>query len=298
MSALGREALLDPGRGPALHVVDVGGADGGRHFRGDRAALADAAHKDGLLVGPDVLLRLGQDLSQGDQLGVGYVAGGILIRLSHVDHSNATSFHHLARGAYVNSLEGILLLLHAGAPWFLSLKYMLAQAGRDYALAVAAPAWLVRNYGPRCTLVCAASVLRKLGARDESLVDAIAATTRFREASGPPVVAYLGGHSALDRGIELAARRGGLRVRSRTRFVVRWRDVAAWLERDLPVVLNCYRAPSRQWSHSVLAVRHEPASRRLLTLDPNDGRYRWLTWRRPATGWVCTATFIEPLGEW
>ena len=170
-----------------------------------------------------------------------------------------------------------------------------AVSGRHYALAVAAPGWLVRNYGPRCTLVCAASVLQRLGAQSPTLVDTIAAATGFRENYGPRVVAYLGGHSALDRGIERAAAEGGLEVRSRTRFVVRWADVARSLATGLPVVLNCWRAPSGQWSHSVVAVEAALEPRRLLTLDPNDGAYRWLTWLRPATGWVCTATFIEPL---
>jgi hypothetical protein len=160
---------------------------------------------------------------------------------------------------------------------------------------VTAPAWLVRNYGPRCTLVCAASVLRRLGASQEAgLVDVIADATGFRERFGPPVLAYLGGHSALDRGIERAARLAGLRVRSRTRFIVRWHDIVARLKAHELVVLNCYRAPSGQWSHSVLAVDFAVGPRRLLTLDPNDGEYRWLTWLRPTTGWVCTATFIEP----
>ncbi|HLQ34248.1 MAG TPA: hypothetical protein VK457_16305 [Chloroflexota bacterium] len=159
-----------------------------------------------------------------------------------------------------------------------------------------APGWLVRNYGPRCTLVCAASVLRSLGAAvDAPLVDTIADCTGFRETSGPPVLAYLGGHSALDRGIERAARLAGVDVRSRTRFVVRWRDVVASLEMAVPVVLNCYRAPSRQWSHSVLAVDYAASPRRLLTVDPNDGLQRWLNWLRPTTGWICTATFIVPL---
>jgi hypothetical protein len=160
--------------------------------------------------------------------------------------------------------------------------------------AVDAPGWLVRNYGPRCTLVCAASVLRFLGAAGDSGVDVIATATGFREAYGPPALAYLGGHSALDRGIERAARRAGLRVYSRTRFLVRWRDLVASLSTGTPVILNCYRAPSRQWSHSVLAVDYTADPRRLLTLDPNDGCYRWLTWLRPSTGWVCTATFIKP----
>jgi hypothetical protein len=164
----------------------------------------------------------------------------------------------------------------------------------DYALRVAAPPWLVRNYGPRCTLVCAASVLRRLGADDGRLVDTIAASTGFREDYGPSVLAYLGGHSALDRGIEAAADRGGIRVASRTRFVVRWREVAASLDTGVPVVLNCYRAPSRQWSHSILAIDYSLDPRRLLTLDPNDAGERWLTWLRPSSGWVCTATFIRP----
>lgn len=158
---------------------------------------------------------------------------------------------------------------------------------------MAAPDWLMRNYGPRCTLVCAASVLRFLGARgDSSLVETIETATGFRPDYGPPVLAYLGGHSALDRGIELAARRHDLEVRSRTRLVVRWRDVADSIRAGSPVVLNCYRAPSRQWSHSVLAVDYAEYPRRLLTLDPNDGCHRWLTWLRPTTGWICTATFI------
>lgn len=159
-----------------------------------------------------------------------------------------------------------------------------------------APAWLVRNYGPRCTLVCAASVLQRLGAESASLVDVIAAATGFREGFGPPVLAYLGGHSALDRGIERAATSGGIKVRSRTRFIVRWQDVVRSLAGGTPVVLNCYRAPSGQWSHSVLAVDYALRPRRLLTLDPNDGLQRWLAWLRPTTGWICTATFIEPLG--
>jgi len=175
---------------------------------------------------------------------------------------------------------------------------MLAQGlsvGANYPLAVAAEPWLVRNYGPRCTLVCAASVLRLLGACSPDLLPVIEAATSFRESYGPSVLAYLGGHSALDRGIERAAALEGLRVRSRTRFVVRWGDIVRSLGAGVPVVLNCYRAPSRQWSHSVLATGYAIEPRRLLTLDPNDGLERWLTWLRPASGWICTATFIEPV---
>lgn len=153
--------------------------------------------------------------------------------------------------------------------------------------------WLLRNQGARCTLVCAASVLRLLGAGAEGLVPVLERATAFREGYGPSVFAYFGGHSALDRGIERAARQAGVAVRSRTRFVVRWADVVRGLDAGLPLVLNCWRAPSRQWSHSVLAIGYTIEPRRLLTLDPNDAGRRWLTWNRPATGWICTATFIE-----
>lgn len=152
-------------------------------------------------------------------------------------------------------------------------------------------AWLIRNYGPRCTLVCAASVLRKLGAKSELLVEVIERTIRFKP-SGPPARAYLGPNSPLDRGIVEAGRTGGIEINSRTRFLVRWSDITESISRGVPVVLNCYRAPSGRWSHSILAIDCDLKNKRLLTLDPNDAITRWLTWNRPTTGWICTATFI------
>ena len=157
------------------------------------------------------------------------------------------------------------------------------------------PAWLIRNYGPRCTLVSAASVLQWLGASSADLVSTIEDAVPFHGRSGPSVFAYIGGHSALDRGIERAATAGGIRVRSRTRFVVRFADIVRSIDEGAPVVLNCFRAPSGQWSHSIVATAYARSPRRLLTVDPNDGQERWLGWLRPATGWVCTATFIQPL---
>src|SRR5712692_7873856 len=75
-----------------------------------------------------------------------------------------------------------------------------------------------------------------------------------------------------------------------------FRTTRGGVSRDaVPVVLNCYRARSRQWSHAVLAVDYAASPRRLLTVDPNDGLQRWLNWLRPTTGWICTATFIVPL---
>ncbi|MHB8620275.1 MAG: hypothetical protein ACYDAG_12025 [Chloroflexota bacterium] len=169
--------------------------------------------------------------------------------------------------------------------------------GRAYVESPERPAeqateWLVRNYGARCTLVCAASVLLKLGASREGLMAALEHGSGFREGYGPPIAAYLGGHSRLDRAIERAGRAGGIGVRSRTRFLFGWRSLAGAADRGEPVVLNCFRAPGGLWSHSVLAVDWRAGPRRLLTLDPNDGEDHWLTWGRPATGWICTATFI------
>lgn len=160
---------------------------------------------------------------------------------------------------------------------------------------LATDSWLLRNYGARCTLVCAASVLRLVGVDSDSIVPVLEEATGFRENRGPTMLAYIGGHSALDRGIERAASISQRRVRSRTRFIIRWNEVRASLDAGVPVVLNCYRAPSRQWSHSVLAIAYRTEPRRLLTLDPNDAVGRWLVWHRPATGWICTATFIEPV---
>ncbi len=166
----------------------------------------------------------------------------------------------------------------------------------DTAAPTGSPPWLVRNYGPRCTLVCAASVLRKLGARSERLVEIIERATGFKK-SGPPARAYIGWRkSPLDRGIEEAARDGGIRVVSRTRLLVRYRHIVASLDRGLPVVLNSYLAPSGLWSHSVLAVGYQRKGRLILTLDPNDGQFRWMSWFLPWTGWVCTATYVERTG--
>ena len=166
-----------------------------------------------------------------------------------------------------------------------------ANAARDV------PDWLVFNYGPRCTLVCAASVLQKLGARSDRLVEIIERFCHLKQRSGPPARAYIGRHCALDRGIEFAAEEGGLHVKSRTRFHIGWKRITASLDRGHPVILNCYRAPGGRWRHSVLAVAYEAVGRRLLTLDPNDGKLRWMIWLRPTTGWACTATFIEPVAH-
>jgi len=157
-----------------------------------------------------------------------------------------------------------------------------------------APEWLIRNFGPRCTLVCAASVLKKLGASPDRLLQLIEKTIKFNERWGPNAFAYIG-PKRLDRGIEIAALDGGIKVRANTRLFVRWKHIVESLERGVPVVFNCYRAPRGVWRHSVLAIGYQSQGKRILTLDPNDGVETWMSWLHPRTGWVCTATFIEPL---
>ena len=156
------------------------------------------------------------------------------------------------------------------------------------------PDWLIFNYGPRCTLVSAASVLQRLGARSNRLLEIIERATGFKK-SGPPARAYIGLKAPLDRGIESAAQAGGIKVLSRTRFLGLRKHIVRNINADLPLVLNCYRAPSGCWSHSVICVGYADNGRRLLTLDPNDGKFRWMSWYRPWTGWVCSITLVNPI---
>lgn len=155
------------------------------------------------------------------------------------------------------------------------------------------PAWLIRNYGPRCTLVCAASILQKLGASPEGLVRSIEQSIGFTVRMGPSAHAYLGKDRLLDRAIEKAASISGISVRANTRLFVARQHIVSSLRAGVPVILNCFRSPSCRWSHSVLAVDYDENGRLLLTLDPNDASYTWMTWGRPHTGWICTATFVE-----
>ncbi len=153
--------------------------------------------------------------------------------------------------------------------------------------------WLIRNYGPRCTLVCAASVLHKLGVPPQELVPDIERQIDFSVSLGPSPFAYIGKNAPLDKAIESVAAANGLRLSVRTRFAFGWQLIAESLDREIPVILNCYRAPSGRWRHSVLGVAYRAGARQLLTLDPNDGSKHWMKWKWPGSATICTATFIQ-----
>lgn len=154
--------------------------------------------------------------------------------------------------------------------------------------------WLVGNFGPRCTLVSATSVLQLLGARSDRMVEILEEHTGFKE--NPTwldqirfALSYL---RRLDRGIEAAAFAGGIRVKSRTKFVFSWRSLKKSFDHGNPVVLNCYWAPSGSFSHSVVGLGYRTEPNELLSLDPNDGIERWTSHLRK----ICSVTFVEPIG--
>jgi hypothetical protein len=143
--------------------------------------------------------------------------------------------------------------------------------------------WLVYNYGPRCTLVSAASALQYLGARGaRKLVAIIEAHVQLSMRFGTLpwcYVGYLGPvgiKSQLDRGIEEAARQGGIRVKSATHFLVSRRRLVRHLQSGQPAVLNCISAPGGSRFHSVVAVS---ADGLIGSVDPNTGELTLAPWR-------------------
>lgn len=164
------------------------------------------------------------------------------------------------------------------------------------------PDLLVPNVGNRCTLVCAATVLRYLGARDDGLALAVrmGELTGYSPASGPPALAYLsfpGGRASLDLAIERVAGEAGIGVRATTMLVPAPGRVVSALDRGFPVVLNMLRAPSGTWSHSVVAYGYRVAHGKpiaVLTADPNRpaGPPVWIPAFRPWSMSAVTATFV------
>jgi len=159
--------------------------------------------------------------------------------------------------------------------------------------------WLVGNYGARCTLVSAASVLQLLGAKaaPKRLVRILEEHTRWKENARslsellPFWLSYLG---RLDRGIEAAARAGGIEVKSKTTFIFGMRKIQKAINSGSGVVLNCIWAPSGSFSHSVVAFGYRKGTRQVLTLDPNDATERWTRKRRH----ICSVTIISaPQGQ-
>lgn len=164
------------------------------------------------------------------------------------------------------------------------------------------PDWLIRNYGPRCTLVCVASIVRKFMspiAEAPGLVDKIAARTGYCNEprwfnffqSGTMWTAYVG--NGLDKGVKQAATECGVTLKSGTRWFFRFSHFARSIDAGVPVAIHCLRAPSRRKSHSVLVVGYNREQRQLLTLDPNDAVLYPFTWGWTTRFWIWCATFVS-----
>jgi hypothetical protein len=154
-----------------------------------------------------------------------------------------------------------------------------------------APNWLVQTDRPGGTLDCAASVLCRLGCYPERLIEIMERTTG--PATLPGARAFVSGKSVLDAGIELAGTVSGVEIVAQTQFLGPRGRIVQSLDNDIPVILNCFRAPSGLRNHSVLAVGYHRNGRNLLTLDTKDGSFRWMSWFNPTTGAICSATFIR-----
>jgi len=162
---------------------------------------------------------------------------------------------------------------------------------------------LVPNVGNRCTLVCAATLLRYHGCRAPGLQLAmeIGVETRYSPTTGPPALAYVAlpwRRPSLDVGIELVGRRAGCSVRAQTRLIPPPGLLIRAIDEGSPVVLNMLRAPSGTWSHSVIAHGYRLGDRgpvQLLTADPNQPEAMgiWLDASRPWRSRVVTATFVS-----
>jgi len=166
--------------------------------------------------------------------------------------------------------------------------------------------YLVPNAGNRCTLVCAASLLRLAGSWQTgiTLADEIGQLVGFRPETGPPALAYLsrpGGRPPLDLAIERVGAATGACVRSTTRFLPSPRTILMALDNGWPIVLNVVRAPSGTWSHSIIAYgyRYDRAHGvQVLVADPNEHGHhagRWAHLYRPWEINAATATFIRPV---
>ena len=165
------------------------------------------------------------------------------------------------------------------------------------------PALLVPNFGNRCTLVCAATLLRYWGATTDgrTLADAIGRQTGFHPAYGPPSLAYLalpGRRPQLDIAIERVGQIAGTRVQSRTRLLPRPGSIVRAIDGVRPVILNVLRAPTGVWSHSIIAFGYRYSTHRgieVVVADPNvpDHPGTWVGLYDPWRVNAITATFVH-----
>lgn len=157
------------------------------------------------------------------------------------------------------------------------------------------------NFGYRCTLVDAASVLDYYGADTTQFVLALLLSnaTDYAPHSGPPWWAYVappGQRPLLDVAIERVAESAGVPVRSQTHVGLNFAQAVAAIARDEPVILNVARTPDGTLDHSLLAIGFDTRAGHalLLVLDPNTQSLHWVG---PGSLWstTITSTFITPL---
>ena len=98
-----RQASVPPS---SVYSWSAGRPAAARHLGGERAALADGADEEDLLVLRQ-LLAAREDAVHGDQRRVGDVAGLVLVRLAHVDDDDAVILHHLARLRHVDAVYAV-----------------------------------------------------------------------------------------------------------------------------------------------------------------------------------------------
>ena len=159
------------------------------------------------------------------------------------------------------------------------------------------------NFGYRCTLVDAASVLDYYGAQVTQFMLALklSEATDYTPRSGPPWWAYVaapGKRPLLDVAIERVGERAGVPVRSQTHVGINFAQAVTAIAHDEPVILNVARTPDGTYNHSLLAIGFDTRGGQslLLVLDPNT---QALDWIGPDSLWsmTVTSTFIVPLAS-
>lgn len=157
------------------------------------------------------------------------------------------------------------------------------------------------NFGFRCTLVDAASVLDYYGAQATQFVLALMLSdaTDYSPQNGPPWWAYVappGQRPLLDVAIERVGESAGVPVHANTHLGLNFAQAVAAITHDEPVILNVARTPDGTYNHSLLAIGFDTRAGQslLLVLDPNT---QALDWIGPDSLWstTITSTFIVPL---
>lgn len=156
------------------------------------------------------------------------------------------------------------------------------------------------NFGYRCTLVDAATILNDYGATptQTALALRLSAATDYNAHGGPPWWVYVappGQRPLLDRAIERVGAGAGVPVHAQTQVGLDFVQAVAAIVRNQPVILNVLRTPDGTYNHSLLAIGFDTRAGHslLLVLDPNTQDEYWIG---PASLWstTITSTYITP----